>query len=93
MKLLGLGSNFPEQKFTQAQFLEELKKSPWWARLKGGSRRLVENVLSGDSGIEKRHFDVDDLEKGWSRNPQELNETYEHSAPRIGTRALEKRLR
>lgn len=93
MRLLGLGSSFPEQNFTQEQFLEELKKSPWWSRLKGGSRRLMESVLSGDSGIEKRHFDVDDLERGWSRNQQELNQTYEHSAPLIGTQALENALR
>jgi predicted naringenin-chalcone synthase len=45
--------------------------------------------LSGDSGIQKRHFALDSLEQAWSRGAQELNEAYEKEAPDLAVSAIQ----
>ena len=56
MNLLATGTAFPVNRFTQAECLEAMKSSQFWDGLKGRSQMVLEKVLSGDSGIEKRHF-------------------------------------
>ena len=92
MTLLGLGSSFPKFEFTQIELLEKFRESPHWERLRDSSRRILATVLSGDSGIDTRRFEVERIEEAWERDAQELNECYEKAAPGLGRRALEKAL-
>lgn len=88
MNLLGVGSAFPERSFSQAECLEGMRGADFWDELNGRSRMVLEKVLTGDSGIEKRRFALDDLSDAWRRGAQELNEAYEVAAPDLAASAL-----
>ena len=92
MKLLSVASAFPEYSYTQAECLSAMRGAPFWEQLNSRSRLLLEKVLSGDSGIDKRHFCVDSLELAWSRDAQELNHAYEKEAPALAAKAVSKAL-
>ena len=92
MKLVSLASHFPNQSFTQAECLEEMRNAPFWKNLKDRSKQLLEKVLDSDSGIKKRHFEINDLNEVWERSAEELNKHYETSAPSIGANAVKKAL-
>ncbi len=92
MKLLSVASAFPEHSYTQAECLTAMRGAPFWEELNSRSRLLLEKVLSGNSGIEKRHFCVDSLELAWSRDAQELNQAYEREAPALAANAVSKAL-
>lgn len=92
MKLLSVASAFPEYSYTQTECLSAMRGAPFWEELNPRSRWLLEKVLSGNSGIEKRHFCVDSLELAWSRDAQELNQAYEREAPALAANAVQKAL-
>ena len=88
MHLLSLASAFPEPRFSQSDCLAALQQSEFWQTLSPRSLKILEKVLTGDNGIEHRHFAVDSLEQAWMRNAQELNEAYEQEAPTLGAKAV-----
>lgn len=88
MNLLSVGSAFPERSFSQAECLEAMRGADFWEDLNGRSRMVLEKVLTGDSGIGKRHFALDELEVAWRRGAQELNEAYEVAAPDLAADAV-----
>lgn len=88
MKLLSVASAFPEYSYTQNDCLKAMSEAPFWDEINARSRFLLEKVLTGNSGIEKRHFCIDSLELAWSRNAQELNEAYEKAAPKLAVDAV-----
>ncbi|MGJ8673853.1 type III polyketide synthase [Rubritalea sp.] len=90
MKLNSVASAFPPYAYSQLECLEAMRGAPFWEGLSARSRLVLEKVLSGNSGIEKRHFCVDSLEAAWSRNAQELNEAYEREAPKLAAEAVRK---
>ncbi|MFC5051769.1 type III polyketide synthase [Rubritalea spongiae] len=90
MKLHSVASAFPSYAYTQEESLEAMRGAPFWTELSGRSRLVLEKVLSGNSGIEKRHFCVDALEDAWSRDAQGLNEAYEREAPKLAAEAVRK---
>jgi len=89
MNLAAVGSAFPSNSFTQQECLDAMKAADFWQGLKGRSQMVIEKVLSGDSGIQKRHFALDSLEQAWSRGAQELNEAYEKEAPDLAVSAIQ----
>ena len=89
MNLAAVGSAFPSNSFTQQECLDAMKAADFWQSLKGRSQMVIEKVLSGDSGIQKRHFALDSLEQAWSRGAQELNEAYEKEAPDLAVSAIQ----
>lgn len=89
MNLAAVGSAFPSNSFTQQECLDAMKAADFWKGLKGRSQMVIEKVLSGDSGIQKRHFALDSLEQAWSRGAQELNEAYEKEAPDLAVSAIQ----
>lgn len=93
MNLLSVGSAFPDNSFTQAECLEAMRGADFWGDLTGRSRMMLEKVLAGDSGIEKRHFALNSLDEAWQRGAQELNEAYEKEAPALAAKAVSKALR
>ncbi len=89
MNLSAVGTAFPMNSFTQKQCLDAMRAADFWQGLKGRSQMVIEKVLSGDSGIEKRHFALDSLDQAWSRGAQELNEAYEKEAPDLAAVAIQ----
>lgn len=89
MNLAAIGKAFPRGSFTQQECLEAMKAADFWQGLKGRSQMVLEKVLSGESGIQKRHFALDSLEQAWSRGAQELNEAYEREAPALAASAIQ----
>ena len=88
MKLLSIASGFPEQSYNQQQCLEAMRGADFWNELKEGSRKLLEKVLLGDTGINQRRFSLETLTYAWQRNAQELNHDYEKHAPAIAEKAV-----
>ena len=56
--------------------------------LKPRSIELLEKVMLGSSGIERRHFCTDALLPIFDKTAQTLSETYEREARALGARAL-----
>ena len=92
MYLESLASAFPPHVFTQQDCLEVTKSSEAVRRLKPRSQALLGKVFSGDSGIAKRHFAVEDPGALFDRTAQELNTVFEEEAPRLAGEALTKAL-
>ena len=92
MNLIAVGSAFPTKRFTQLECLDAMKGADFWQGLTGRSRMVLEKVLAGESGIQKRHFALDSLEEAWRRGAQELNEAYEQEAPDLAADAVRKAL-
>lgn len=88
MNLLSVGSAFPSNSFSQAECLEAMRGADFWAQLTDRSRMVLEKVLMGESGIDKRHFALESLEEAWRRGAQELNEAYEREAPELAAKAV-----
>jgi alkylresorcinol/alkylpyrone synthase len=93
MNLLSVASAFPEKSFTQNDCLEAMQTADFWDELNARSRMLLGKVLSGDSGIDKRHFPLNNLKEAWQRDAQKLNEAYEKAAPSLAAIAVEKAIK
>ena len=90
MNLIAVGSAFPSNRFTQLECLDAMKGADFWQGLTGRSRMVLEKVLVGESGIQKRHFALDSLEEAWRRGAQELNEAYEQEAPDLAAEVCDR---
>ena len=88
MKLVSIASGFPEHQYDQQQCLDAMREAEFWNELKEGSRKLLEKVLQGDTGIDARKFALDNLTDAWKRDAQELNHYYEKCAPAIAEKAV-----
>ncbi|MGI8604495.1 MAG: type III polyketide synthase [Verrucomicrobiales bacterium] len=92
MFLHAIASALPPASYTQAEVLAHLRQSAPWRGLRDQSRELLEKILSGESGIERRHFANTHAEALLSAGPQELNRAFEVTAPALASRALERAL-
>ncbi len=92
MYLHALATALPPTGYTQRECWELAQRSPELARLSRRSRLTLRTVLCGDSGVERRHFALPDLEKVFERSPDELNEAFRAEAPRLGRDALRQAL-
>lgn len=92
MNLLSVRSAFPDAYYTQAECLVSMKEANFWDELKPASRSLLEKVLAGDSGIDGRHFCLEQLSQAWKYDAQGLNEYYEKFAPPLAAAAVRKAL-
>ena len=92
MNLLSVRSSFPKHYYTQEECLEAMRSADFWNKISATSKGLLEKVLSGDNGIDGRHFCLDKLEKAWQMTAQELNEYYEENAPKLAANAVQKAL-
>lgn len=93
MKLHSVASAFPHHSYTQETCLSAMQAAPFWSEINSRSRIVLDKVLTGNSGIEKRHFCVDKLEDAWNRDAQELNEAYEKDAPQLASEAVRKAIK
>ncbi len=92
MNLINVKSAFPPYYYTQSECLRAMRGAKFWGEISGSSRNLLEKVLGGDSGIDGRYFCLDDLEKAWRMDAQELSEYYEAKAPELAAQAVKKAL-
>ncbi|WP_018970216.1 type III polyketide synthase [Rubritalea marina] len=92
MILQSIASAFPDPSFSQTTCLEAMQNAEFWTDLHPRSQMVLEKVLSGDSGIDKRHFALENLEDAWVRDAEQLNNAYEKEAPALASQAVEKAL-
>lgn len=90
MYLQALATAFPPHAFKQRECFEILDRSGAMHDLRGRSRDLLHKILTGDSGIQTRHFCDPDLEKTFQADAGDLHRHYEHHAPRLAAEALRK---
>ena len=60
--------------------------------MKGRSLKLLERVLTGDSGIDRRNWFLPEPEHAFDRSADELNRQFEVFAPQLSVEALAKAL-
>lgn len=90
MFLEALASAFPENSYTQRECFEFTKTTASYQALSARGKMIMERVLLGDSGIEKRHFCADEPAAMFDVGAQELNEYFEKEAPALAIASLEK---
>jgi len=92
MFLNSLASAVPPTFFTQAECWHLAGTIGLSDLLRSRSMQLLDRVLTGDSGIHKRHFGVQPIEGIFSRDAEQLNRDFEALAPALGHEALSKAL-
>ncbi len=88
MLLQSIAHALPQASLTQEDTLRVFRGSRPWGSLRQRSRDIVERVLGGESGIEKRHFCFSDPDRLFASDPGELNRNYEAAAPALAAAAL-----
>ena len=92
MYLHSIASAFPSYSYDQAQCWESIANSTAPDVLRDRSLKILEKVLLGDTGIEKRHFCIENPGDIFARDAQTLNHEFEIHAPKLSIEALEKAL-
>ncbi|MEM9481358.1 MAG: 3-oxoacyl-[acyl-carrier-protein] synthase III C-terminal domain-containing protein [Verrucomicrobiota bacterium] len=87
MYLQSIASWFPEFPMPQRDGWELFRHSSAAKRLQPRSMTLVEKILTGDTGIDQRHFAISDIERIFDLDPGELNREFEVGAPDMACRA------
>ncbi len=92
MYLRSLSSSVPSTFLTQRDCLRVAEEIGLDKVLRRRSYNLLEQVLSHDSGIDKRHFGAVPIKDIFSRDAETLNRDFEALAPPLGVDALSKAL-
>ena len=89
MYLHALATAVPGSSYTQQQCWDLATHSELRQLLSRRSMFILRAILAGaQSGINKRHFAADEVEKLYTRTPDELNTVFRREAPRLASRAL-----
>jgi predicted naringenin-chalcone synthase len=88
MFLHALATEVPPTTFTQQDCWNIVERSGVKARLKRRSMLIVQTILRGNHGIEKRHFAMPEIERVFDRSADELNLAFRSEAPLLAGRAL-----
>ena len=88
MFLHSLAPALPDISVTQPEVLALLHESAAWEQLRPRSRTLVERVLTGDSGIARRHAWTSDVGHLLAAGPEDLSGIFETAAPALAAGAL-----
>jgi len=92
MYLQTLSNKVPPVSYTQNKLWQLYKDSDARKQLKARSVWIIDKVLNGDNGIEKRHFALDTVASLPQLDAQTLNNAFEREAPKLGSVALEEAL-
>jgi predicted naringenin-chalcone synthase len=92
MYLQSIAHSTPRNSLTQKECWEVLNQSEALNDLTQRSVLLLEKILLGDSGIERRHFETDSVETLFSLDAESLNQQFERAAPQLASQALCKAL-
>ncbi|MBC2593006.1 stilbene synthase [Ruficoccus amylovorans] len=89
MYLQALANRVPPTAYTQKECWEMLQPTEPFKQLLPRSRYILEKVLiSGASGIEKRHLAVPDIQNVFKKDAGQLNREFEREAPLLAADAL-----
>jgi predicted naringenin-chalcone synthase len=88
MYLQALATAVPPTTLTQPECWQLMMRSNARHRLSPRSLQLVEAVLNGDSGIDRRHFASADIDTLFDSTPDQLNAIFRRGAPELASRAL-----
>lgn len=88
MFLHALATAVPEAAYSQADCWEMVQRSRLRERLKKRTILILQSILRGDNGIERRHFAMPDVENVFDLTPDDLNAAFQLHAPKLAGRAL-----
>ncbi|MDP4642839.1 MAG: stilbene synthase [Opitutales bacterium] len=92
MYLQSISRAVPKASYTQSECWDILTVSPEFNELSSRAQTLLQKVLQGDTGIQKRHFATQDVSRLFSLDAQTLNQNFEQHAPALSEEALRKAL-
>jgi alkylresorcinol/alkylpyrone synthase len=92
MFLHALATAVPPKVLTQQQCWEIGRDSPAVQRLNRRSQLILRAILTGNSGIETRHFALGDIGRVFSLSEDELNSAFRREAPQLAGMALSRAL-
>jgi predicted naringenin-chalcone synthase len=93
MYLHALATAVPPRSFSQSECYELAQHPDVKSRLNRRSQLLVQAVLRGDSGVEKRHFAITEIPGVFAYTADQLNEGFRREAPRLAGDALRSALK
>ncbi len=93
MNLHALATAVPPYAFTQAQCWELIKDSPARQGLNRRSMLMLQAILRGDSGVQRRHFACAEPAGLFELDADGLNAAYREAAPTLANEALQRALR
>lgn len=93
MYLQSLANCVPPTSYSQKELWKLYRNSDTRKRLLPRSAWIVERVLNGENGIEKRHFALGNVADLPEMDAQSQNAAFEREAPLLGGRALGEALR
>jgi len=88
MQLHALATASPPTAFSQQECATIAKTDAVANRLNRRSQLILRSVLSGDSGIDQRHFALTDIPGVFDYSPDQLNEIFRREAPALSLTAL-----
>ncbi len=92
MYIVGLGTAFPQHRYTKTDCWEAFKTSPWFGRLDRRARMIAERVLQRDNGIEARRLAIDSLDEVFAIDPATLHARFVRHAPALAALAAQRAL-
>jgi len=90
MFIQGIGTATPPFRYTQKECWDALCRSPFLKNLSSRSQAILRKVLTGDSGIETRHFAMSQLDEAFSVDPNTLHRRFSQNAPEVAAAAARK---
>ncbi len=92
MYLHALATAVPDASYTQAECWDIARQSGVRDRLKKRSMLILQSILRGEHGIERRHFALPNIAGVFDLTSDELNAAFRQAAPRLAGRALTRAL-
>jgi predicted naringenin-chalcone synthase len=90
MFIRGIGTATPPNRFAQREGWDAVQRSPFLAQLSSRSLAILRKVLTGDTGIQTRHFVLGDLQEAFALDPNTLHRRFADNAPVLGEAAARK---
>jgi alkylresorcinol/alkylpyrone synthase len=87
MYIQGVGTATPPHTYTQKECWDAFCRSPYLRELSGRSQAILRKILTGDCGIDRRHFAMPDLDEAFSVDPNTLHRRFSENAPALAARA------
>lgn len=92
MFLQGVGTATPPHRYAQRDCWAALQRSQNLGRLNSRSQAILRKVLTGECGIEHRHFAMGNLAEAFSLDPNTLHRRFADHAPALAEEAARRAL-
>ena len=87
MFIQGIGRAVPSFKYSQRDCWNALSNSSHLSQLSSRSAAILRKVLTGDNGIDTRHFAMSNLDEAFAINPNTLHARFARNAPHLAAEA------